>query len=154
MSITAKELAGKLGLSATAVSMALNNRPGVSTETRRRILEAAEKYGYNFSNKPINRLPDRDIYFIAYRAYNTVLNYQGIFFEMYEGMEQECKKHDYHIKIIHTDGSEAELIRMMEELRLAPVAGIILLGTAITKEACSRFLSGFPWSSLIIVLIV
>ena len=37
MSITAKELAQKLGLSQTAVSMALNNKPGVSTETRRMI---------------------------------------------------------------------------------------------------------------------
>ena len=35
MSITAKELARKLNLSQTAVSMALNNKPGVSTETRR-----------------------------------------------------------------------------------------------------------------------
>ncbi len=34
MSVTAKELAQKLGLSATAVSMALNNKAGVSTETR------------------------------------------------------------------------------------------------------------------------
>ena len=46
MSITAKELARKLNLSQTAVSMALNNKPGVSTETRRLVVEAAEKYGW------------------------------------------------------------------------------------------------------------
>ena len=46
MSITAKELAEKLNLSQTAVSMALNNKPGVSTETRRLVVEAAEKYGW------------------------------------------------------------------------------------------------------------
>ena len=45
MPITAKELAKKLKLSQTAVSMALNNKPGVSTETRRMVVEAAEKYG-------------------------------------------------------------------------------------------------------------
>ena len=49
MSITAKELAKKLNLSAAAVSMALNNKPGVSTATRRMVLDAAEKYGYDFS---------------------------------------------------------------------------------------------------------
>ena len=49
MSITAKELARKLNLSQTAVSMALNNKPGVSTETRRMVVEAAEKYGYDFT---------------------------------------------------------------------------------------------------------
>ena len=42
MSITAKELAEKLNLSQTAVSMALNNKPGVSTETRRMVVEAAD----------------------------------------------------------------------------------------------------------------
>ena len=49
MSITAKGLAKKLNLSAAAVSMALNNKPGVSTATRRMVLDAADKYGYDFS---------------------------------------------------------------------------------------------------------
>ena len=49
MSVTAKELAQKLGISATAVSMALNNKAGVSTETRARIIRAAEEYGYDFT---------------------------------------------------------------------------------------------------------
>ena len=51
MSITAKELAEKLNLSQTAVSMALNNKPGVSTETRRMVVEAAEKYA---GNQPVS----------------------------------------------------------------------------------------------------
>ena len=42
MGITAKELARKLNLSAAAVSMALNHKPGVSTATRQLVLDAAE----------------------------------------------------------------------------------------------------------------
>ncbi len=49
MNITAKELASKLNLSPAAVSIALNGRHGVSTETRKRVLDAAEKYGYDFT---------------------------------------------------------------------------------------------------------
>ena len=45
MGITAKELARKMSLSEAAISMALNGKPGVSTETRRQVLETAEKYG-------------------------------------------------------------------------------------------------------------
>ena len=37
MAITGKELAAKLGVSTAAVSMALNNKPGVRTETRKLI---------------------------------------------------------------------------------------------------------------------
>lgn len=43
MAITAKELAKELGLSQAAVSMALNNKPGVSTATRRQVIEGAQR---------------------------------------------------------------------------------------------------------------
>ena len=37
MRITAKQIAKELNISTAAVSMALNNKPGVSNETRRRL---------------------------------------------------------------------------------------------------------------------
>ena len=55
MGITAKELAKKLGLSEAAVSIALNHKPGVSTATKQRVLEAAEKYGYDFTRVSTKR---------------------------------------------------------------------------------------------------
>ena len=55
MAITAKELAKALGLSQAAVSMALNNKPGVSTATRRKVIEAARHLGYDFSRKAVAR---------------------------------------------------------------------------------------------------
>ena len=45
MSITAKELAEKLGISASAVSIALNGKKGISDEKRDFILRAAKEYG-------------------------------------------------------------------------------------------------------------
>ena len=59
MSITAKELAKQLNLSEAAISMALNNKPGVSTFTRKRVLEAAASAGYDFSriSIPMKLLP-------------------------------------------------------------------------------------------------
>ena len=44
--MTVQRLADLLGLSGAAVSMALHGQPGVSEETRRRVLEAAQQYGY------------------------------------------------------------------------------------------------------------
>lgn len=59
MSITAKELAKQLNLSEAAISMALNNKPGVSTLTRKRVLEAAASAGYDFQEYqiPMNLRP-------------------------------------------------------------------------------------------------
>lgn len=55
MGITGKELAEKLNISATAVSMALNGKPGVSTEMRKRIIAEAEKAGYDFSRLQLKK---------------------------------------------------------------------------------------------------
>ena len=41
-----KELASQLGLSQTTVSRALNGYPEVSEDTRRRVLEAAQRFDY------------------------------------------------------------------------------------------------------------
>ena len=43
MAVTAKELARILGISQAAVSIALNNRPGVSEDTRKRVVAAARE---------------------------------------------------------------------------------------------------------------
>ncbi len=68
MSVTAKELAQKLGISATAVSMALNNKAGVSTETRARIIKAAEEYGYDFTRIKNTHEHRGSIYILFYKT--------------------------------------------------------------------------------------
>mgnify|MGYP002169812139 CR=1 FL=1 len=84
MSITAKELAEKLNLSQTAVSMALNNKPGVSTETRRLVVEAAEKYGYDFTKLSLKKNKAGSIYAVSYRSHNAIMSYSPIFDAMVE----------------------------------------------------------------------
>lgn len=75
MSVTAKELARKLNLSESAISLALNHRPGVSTATRRRVIEAAKACGYDFSRlrsaaEPTT--PSGSVCFVIYRKTSTV----------------------------------------------------------------------------------
>ena len=43
--VSLKDIADELGISQTAVSFAINDRPGVSAETKRRVKEAAAKMG-------------------------------------------------------------------------------------------------------------
>ncbi|MGN0523409.1 MAG: LacI family DNA-binding transcriptional regulator [Eubacterium sp.] len=63
MSITAKDIARLAGVSRGTVDRALKDRPGISEETKKRILEIAEKYDYKpniigkalvYSGKPIH----------------------------------------------------------------------------------------------------
>ena len=55
MGITAKQIAKELNISTAAVSMALNNKPGVSNETRRKIVETAKAMGYDFSKNDLSK---------------------------------------------------------------------------------------------------
>ena len=55
--ITAKELAKMLGVSPSAVSIALNGREGVSDETRKRILDEARRLGYKGMRGPYRKKP-------------------------------------------------------------------------------------------------
>ena len=46
MKVTLKDIAEESGVSLGTASLAINNRPGVNAETRRRVLEIAERNGY------------------------------------------------------------------------------------------------------------
>ena len=45
--ITCAQLAQICGVSQGTVDRAINNRPGINPETKKRILEAAKTYGYS-----------------------------------------------------------------------------------------------------------
>lgn len=59
MALTIQDLAKKLGLAVGTVSGAINNNPAISRSTRKRVVEAARKYGYR-PNKAARALIKND----------------------------------------------------------------------------------------------
>lgn len=116
MSITAKELAKQLNLSEAAISMALNNKPGVSTLTRKRVLEAATSAGYDFSRiSNTNEAPTSNgtLYFVIYRKNGAVVPNSPVythtehgvlvqdvpfFSQLSEGIDLGCRHASYYLK--------------------------------------------------------
>ena len=141
MAITAKELAKKLNLSATAVSMALNNKPGVSTETRNKVLQAAEKYGYDFSRIALKNNNSGFIYAVWYRGSNAIISYSPIFDELLDGIEKECRSQGYKVRILQFYEKSDDLQTIIETLRTSDCVGIILLGTELTEAGGKKFIS-------------
>lgn len=139
MSITAKELATKLNLSATAVSMALNNKPGVSTETRQLVISEAERLGYDFSKLSMKKNQSGDIYCVIYRSSNAILNYSPIFSELTDGIETECRKNGYKLKTLQICEKIDDVQKSIEDFRVNGCIGIILLGTEISEILCRQF---------------
>ena len=134
MGITAKDLASKLNLSEAAVSMALRNKGGVSTKTRKMVLEAAEKYGYDFSKIKKAQKPAKHITFVIYKRQGAVVGETPFFSELSEGIEIACAEADFklHITYIHKNDD-------VDNIHFYDSAGIILLGTEMQLEDFKPF---------------
>lgn len=139
MSTTAKDLAQKLGISQTAVSMALHNKPGVSTETRQKILRAAEKYGYDMSRIKGNRALEGTIYVVLYKTTNAILSYSPIFDELSLGVQNVASAENIRVRITPFWERNDDLNRFLEDLRVSDCIGVILVGTEISQDNCRKF---------------
>ena len=139
MTITAKELSKKLNLSAAAVSMALNNKPGVSTQTRKMVLDAAQQYGYDFSRIAGKQNVSGNIYFVLYKKHGAVVADTPFFSELSDGIVQGCKEEGYKVKISYIYGDEDDVDEQLEEIQYSDCIGIVLLGTEMTPEDLKIF---------------
>lgn len=125
--VTAEKLAGILGVSAMTVSRALNGRPNVDEKTRRRVVEAARKYGYT---------PDHIARSLTLRKTETigvvVPEISHSFFpEVIRGIEDAIYSAGYHLILTHSaedENREQDAISTLESKR---VDGI-LISTAQT----------------------
>ena len=138
MSITAKELAEKLGLSTAAVSMALNNKRGVSAATRQKVFEAAEKYGYDFTKIKDKRTPSRSVFLIYYRKHGAIVNENPYFTDLAVSIQKHCTKLNLKLNIRYLyEGPD--LVWQIEDILYSDCAGILLLGSEMSVNDFAPF---------------
>ncbi|MFQ7574684.1 MAG: LacI family DNA-binding transcriptional regulator [Lachnospira sp.] len=143
MTISAKELAKILNISAAAVSMALNNKPGVSTNTRKKVFEAAAKYGYDFTkiNDKHEALNDCGIiYLLIFKRYGTVVTDTQFFSELTQCIDEYCKTANLHLQIKYISASDNPNLLLKDFLSFN-CKGILLLGTEISDIELSNFVN-------------
>lgn len=131
--MTAKEIAKRLNLSEAAVSMALNGKPGVSTKTRKKILEMAQELHYDFSRINMNKKKSGSIYYIVYKKYGSVVT-SSEFFSSVESYIQKCC-HDAGYRLVQKQLMDGDNIQHQIETAIGhDCIGIILLGTEMYRE--------------------
>lgn len=138
MSITAKELAKKMNLSEAAVSMALNGKPGVSTKTRKQVIETAEKYGYDFTRISGKNRGTGTIYFALFRKHGAIVSDTPFYSELSEGIQKKCKDEGYKLSITYLYGDDT-LEKQVEDIQFSDCVGLILLGTEMQPEDFKPF---------------
>ncbi|SUW62389.1 HTH-type transcriptional repressor CytR [Buttiauxella agrestis] len=85
--VRVRDIAQKSGVSVGAVSLALNNRPGLSDETRQRIMQTAKELGYDFSRLQDSKI--KKILFILHRQHNTT-NAMSFYSPLLLSVENAC----------------------------------------------------------------
>lgn len=95
---TLKEIASQLRVSISTISKVLNDKPGISEKTRRKIFEAIKKYNYvpNVSARSLVTSRNRIITSIGKKR-APYLNSEVYYHLSLMGMEEELKKEGYHI---------------------------------------------------------
>lgn len=138
MSISAKELAQKINVSPATISMVLNHKPGISPETRDKVLNAARKYGYDLSKYLSYTEETKNICFIIYKKNGLVVADTPFFSALTEGISNTCKINGLSLNILYLYG-HLPVEPQIKELFEKEYHGALLLATEMTKEDFQPF---------------
>jgi len=122
---TIKDIAQIAKISSTAVSMALNHRPGVSSRTREKVLSIATELGYQ-PNYAAKSLISRQSNTLALIVHNIA---DPFYAELALGVEGEAARLGYSLLIYNTGTSpriEERERDLISNLRARGVDGVIL----------------------------
>ena len=139
MPITAKEIARRLGLSEAAVSLALNNRPGVSTSTRQLVWDTAKELGYDFTRNHFKTQRSRGAVLLLKYMKTGALSHDGPYFtHLIEGARTGCRRSGLSLEIrtVYEDERIEDQLYTLEQEKWA---GLILLATEMDRTSLRHF---------------
>ncbi len=120
--VTQKELAQMVGVSYITVNRVFNNKGGVGEETRRRILEIADRVGYK-KNLVASSLVKRRTSVVGLVLCGTQNSFFG---EVAKGVQRRARELNYHVLLADSEGKadiETDILESMLEIR---VSGLIV----------------------------
>lgn len=129
--LTIKDLARKLGVSASTVSRALRDHPDISKATKRRVAEAAEKYHYQPNQLAQSLQKKRSstigviVPEIRHHFFSTVIS----------GIEEVAYDHGFTIMVCQSNETLAREILNTQAMVANRVAGLLI---AISSETTSH----------------
>lgn len=102
------QLAKHLDISIGTVSRALNGRPDVNAETRRRVLEAAEELGYvaNQSGRSLRKGSTNVIGLMIESGKDNADNSDNFFFGVMDGLQTVFARHNLDLVLLPCPADE------------------------------------------------
>ena len=131
--MTLKEIAQALNVSPSTVSLVLNQKDGVSNDTRSRVLSALNENGYTVSGKREVAVKRGSIRFLKYSKHSFLVDgNEGFVSSIIDSAEREARRRGFNFVI--TSFREEMLDEIFTMVREDPLDGIILLGTELESK--------------------
>lgn len=137
--VTLKDVAKEAGVSAMSVSKALNNKPGVSAETRQRILDVAQRMHYtqNLVARSLRVDETKTIGVVLSDCSELVTN------KILRGIQEVASSQGYSVILSNTDHvAEAERVAV-QTLVSKRIDGLILVAPLLYTNENIAWLQGF-----------
>lgn len=132
-----REIAKQAGVSLTTVSLVLNGKPGISSETRERVKDLLRQNGYDVEGKSKS---NRSICFLKYLRHAHLVNGNpGFVTQIMDAVEQECRKSGYDLQVVTIDASLSSAA-LKELIGKPAIKGTIFLGTELIPNDMAPFL--------------
>ena len=142
-----RELSQQLGVSVATVSMVLNNRPGISEETRARVLAAARESGYDIERlaaAPSKR--KNELILVIFKIHGRIIGASPFFSVLIESIERTAASEGHTLNIRYVSDRQ-EMIAVRDALPRD--GGLILLGTELSAETITA-LAPLPAASVVL----
>ncbi|MGG1553428.1 LacI family DNA-binding transcriptional regulator [Paenibacillus ferrarius] len=136
-------------VSKSAVSFALNGKPGVSPETRDKILRIAQEHGYyhkSISQSRVAAGQNRTLRFAALTSSGILTDEyqkQPFFTELIHHIEEQCSAYGYSLLFSSVQGEDPghEIGKLEQNYE---TNGLLLLGTNMSREQIEDISSRIP----------
>ena len=125
--ITNREIAKLAGVSPSSVSIAINGKPGISEETRSRVLDIARQFNYCTNATSAKALRERSVYITALFRADTDLINQAFYSELSMVAVDICKKLGYSLVSSYITGDDS-VLELPPSIRFGEVNGILIFG--------------------------
>ncbi len=144
--MTNKELAKKLNISPATFSMIINNKPGISIETRERVLSELKNMGYDHLIKPDTSFSNagnlqKALVFLVYFRHGMVLNQHPYFLLLMESIEEQARKFGYYIVMKTIDSKSPNKQESINNINQMYASGVIIFATEMLEEDLQLFYS-------------
>lgn len=132
--MTVKEIASLAGVSPAAVSIVLNNRNGVSEETRKRIQSILDEHKYTSKKSSRGKCKGAaNILLLKYSLHGMIVEEnQGFISSIIDQIEISCREYSFNL-VMHTCNKK-DFEEVLKSASSDEYIGIILIGTEIGEE--------------------